>query len=273
MINKYFFSIFLLIVFIINVKANNLILEIGQHKISQEDIKLKKTTIKNIFKAKYGRENTQNIDDSNAIKKITFAYTKIKLKEKVYRLVLTSIKKEYYSKVITPKAIQEYISKTRKLVSEDIKCDQMFLEACEYIKKSKEPKKYEIAYKKYKKKGYIGSFKFFKSAVKSEAFVKMTRKDLKNLIDKTVSESEKNSLFTQQLPSYVIGMLSKESKEVSEHVKLSKKHHCNYTSILYMNWFLSQGKKMGFKIFNKQYGSSLKEILYFSQNPFSLGLD
>ncbi len=107
MINKYFFSIFLLIVFIINVKANNLILEIGQHKISQEDIKLKKTTIKNIFKAKYGRENTQNIDDSNAIKKITFAYTKIKLKEKVYRLVLTSIKKEYYSKVITPKAIQE----------------------------------------------------------------------------------------------------------------------------------------------------------------------
>ena len=72
---------------------------------------------------------------------------------------------------------------------------------------------------------------------------------------------QKTALFRQKLPKYVLHQLSTHDATTKEHIKLSEKHKCNFNDMLYMKWFIDEGNKMNFKVFDKQYGVSLKEIL------------
>ena len=65
----------------------------------------------------------------------------------------------------------------------------------------------------------------------------------------------------QKLPKYVLHQLSTHDATTKEHIKLAEKHKCNFNDMLYMKWLIDEGNKMNFKVFDKQYGVSLKEIL------------
>lgn len=141
---------------------------------------------------------------------MNFKWQKLMLYQMVHRIIMAEIKGKYYNKILTPDIIKEYLLKNRKDVKEDINRDMMFLEAADYIKKSKEKDKYKIAYEKYKKKGIGHGYKFFKSSVGNENYLKFLRARIKRLSDGTMSNGEKYMLFMQKLPDYILNELSKK---------------------------------------------------------------
>jgi cell division protein FtsB len=247
---------------------SNIILKIGNNTITEDDIKLKKVMINNLFKREYGRQ--PGVDDKKLLNAIKLKWQKFMLFKAVRRIIMKEIKSKYYDKILTPDTINQYVIKNRKNTKEDINSHTMFLAAADYIKKSKEKDKYEIAYKKYKKLGIGNSYKFFKSAVVNEHYLNFLRMKIKELSANGLSNSQKDMIFRQKLPDYIVNELSAKDKKIKQHLQRTKANNRNYKSSLYMKWFTEQGDQMGVKIFDSRYGSSLKEILNLARLNFTL---
>jgi len=258
MIKKLLFVGIVLSSFIV-LADSNIILKIGNNTITEDNIKLKKILIDNLFKRKYHR--LPGPDDKKRVNAIELKWQKYKLYKVVKRLIMKKIKSKYYNKILTPDVISQYVKKNKEYAKDRIRRKMIFLAAADYIKKSKEEKKYEIAYEKYKKLGMGFSYKFFRSNVDNKNFLIFLRRQVNELSKEGITEGEKKSLFKKNLPAYIMSELSAKDEKIKQHLQLAKGHSCNYKELLYEKWLVEQGNKMGIKIYDSRYGSSLKEIL------------
>lgn len=255
-----FLEIILILLFPILVNASNKkILQIGNNIITEDDVKLKEIQIENLFKQKYHRLPTTN--DNKDIESIQLNYQKLKLFKVASNLIMKEVRNKYYDKIIKPEVIAKHLDANKRNINDDINRDTMFLAAVDYVKKSEEKDKYEIAYKKYRKLGMENSYDFFKSAVNNEKYLELLRSRIRERSTNGISQINKDRIFEQRLFDYIVNELGEKDKEIKEHLRLAEKHGCNYKDLLYIQWFIDQGNKMGVEIFDLRYGHSLKDIL------------
>ena len=218
-----------------------------------------KTLIEAMFKQKYKRK--PGLDDKKLVEAITFKCQKFMLFEHINKVIMQELKRKFLKEVLTPDVISLFLKNNRRNIKEDLKSDMAFLEAADYVQKSTEKNKYEIAYKKYKKKGISNSFKFFKSAVSNKDYLNFLKSRIKNMSTNSISNRDKDMLFKQHLPDFVCRTLSLNDESIKKHIELAEKHKCNYKELLLVKWYIEQGNKMGVKVYNPRYGGSLQDIM------------
>ena len=258
MVKKLLFIAFVLSGFI-TLADNNIILKIGNDTITEDNVKLKEIQIENLFKQKYHR--LPDAGDQELINAIEFEWKKKKLVLLLYKIIKENIKSRYYDKVVTPVVINQYIKEHKGDCEERIKSYAALLAASDYIKESTEKDKFRIAYDKYNKMGMMGSYEFFKNNIEKEHYIKFIKEELAERTTNSITNAEKDRIFEQRFPDYIVNELGEKDKEIKEHSRLSEKHGCNYKDILYIQWFIDQGNKMGVEIFDLRYGNVMPHSL------------
>ena len=214
-----------------------------------------------LFYEKFGVVPSPN--NPEELKSLKYNLRLYKLKTILTNEILQNMEKKYFNEVVPQQIINDLLQKNQKIIAEDIEHDRLFLEAHKELTASQLPdeKKYQLIYEKYHKMGLKNSFDFFKSSITNDNYIKFINERLKSYSLDNISQKQKTALFRQRLPEYVLRQLAARDATIKEHIKLAEKHKCNFSDLLYMKWFIDEGNKMEFKIFDKQYGRSLKEIL------------
>ena len=255
------FIVLNILIFSGDIFGQQLVVEISNCKIYDHQLKKSDKLAPQLFYKKFGFLPSSNTTEG--LESLKHNLRLYKLKTIITNKILQNLEKKYFNKVVTQEDINDFLLKNQRNIAEDIKHDRLFLEAYKELKTSQlsDEKKYKLIYEKYHKMGLKNSFNFFKSSISNEDYIKFINERLKSYSLDNISQMQKTALFRQKLPKYVLHQLSTHDATTKEHIKLAEKHKCNFNDMLYMKWFIDEGNKMNFKVFDKQYGVSLEEIL------------